>query len=105
MSDEGSTLPDDGASESSTEVAVALLLEGYLSDLEAGRPADPERLIAAHPHLAGPLRACLEVMCIPMGAAGGPGPTGGAGNDPRGVYPARPQDPETPLRSHASPPP
>ena len=34
----------------------------YLADLEAGRPADPERLLAEHPAIAGQLRACLQVM-------------------------------------------
>jgi tetratricopeptide (TPR) repeat protein len=72
MSDDELSLRDDGTADSSAEVAVALVLEGYLSDLEAGRPADAEHLIAAHPHLAGPLRACLEVMGLPFGAPGGP---------------------------------
>ncbi len=69
MSDE-STLHDEGEADSSAEVEVALILEGYLADLKAGRPADPERLIAEHPHLAGPLRACLEVMGEPFEAPG-----------------------------------
>ena len=37
-------------------------LEAYLADIEAGRPADPARLLAAHPAIAGQLRACLQVM-------------------------------------------
>ena len=47
-----------------------MLLEGYLADLEAGRPADPAQLIAAHPHLAQALRACLEVIRPPFQAPG-----------------------------------
>jgi len=39
MSDDETTLPDEDAAGPSSEVEVALLLEGYLSDLEAGRPA------------------------------------------------------------------
>jgi hypothetical protein len=38
MSDDELSLRDDDAADSSSEVAVALVLEGYLSDLEAGRP-------------------------------------------------------------------
>ena len=34
----------------------------YLADLEAGRPADPGRLLAEHPAIADQLRSCLEVM-------------------------------------------
>ena len=70
MSDDDLSLQDEDAAGSSAEVEVALLLEGYLSDLEAGRPSDPDDLIAANPHLAGPLRACLEVMGQPLGDPG-----------------------------------
>ena len=41
------------------------VLDAYLSDLEAGRPADPARLLAEHPDLADQLRACLHVMQWP----------------------------------------
>ena len=59
MSDDNLSLPITAMAPGLVfQVEVALALEGYLSDLEAGRPADPEQLIAAHPHLAGPLRAC-----------------------------------------------
>ena len=67
MIDDVTTARDGEAADSSAEVEVALLLEGYLSDLEAGRPVDPEALIAEHPGLAGPLRACLEVIGGPVG--------------------------------------
>ena len=50
------------------------MLESYLAGLEAGRPADPERLIAAHPELAGPLRACLKVMHLAAGLSDASGP-------------------------------
>ncbi len=49
------------------EVELAQVLESYLAHLEAGRPADPEGLIAAHPGLARPLRACLKVMHLAQG--------------------------------------
>jgi eukaryotic-like serine/threonine-protein kinase len=82
MSGEGPGFRHNGASDSSSEVEVALILEGYLADLEAGRPADPDALIAAHPQLAGPLRACLEVMGAPFGEPGEPmGSTGGTRTD------------------------
>ncbi len=48
--------------EASEEAELGRVLEGYLADVEAGRPADPERLLTAHPAIAGPLRACLRVM-------------------------------------------
>ncbi|MGO9467716.1 MAG: hypothetical protein ACLQVF_26570, partial [Isosphaeraceae bacterium] len=56
-------LPREGDTGGTTEEAeLAQVLESYLAQLEAGRPADPERLITAHPELARPLRACLKVM-------------------------------------------
>jgi len=38
---------------------LATVLEGHLLQLERGEAADEEALVAAHPALAGPLRACL----------------------------------------------
>ena len=49
------------------KLELAEVLESYLAQLEAGRPADPEGLIAAHPGLARPLRACLRVMHLAQG--------------------------------------
>ena len=37
-------------------------LEAYLADLEAGRPADPERLLAEHPAIAETTAGLPEVM-------------------------------------------
>ena len=54
-------------------------LEYYLSEVEAGRPVDPERLITEHPHIADSLRACLESLQLveqavgPLSASGPPG--------------------------------
>jgi serine/threonine-protein kinase len=56
---------DTGAT--AEEAALAQVLESYFAQLEAGAPADPERLIAAHPELAGLLRACLKVMHLAQG--------------------------------------
>ena len=59
------------------DAELALVLEAYLADIEAGRPADPERLLAAHPAIARQLRACLQVMNLadrmvdPSGSASG----------------------------------
>jgi RNA polymerase sigma-70 factor (ECF subfamily) len=60
--------------------AVAKLPDDYrevfLLRNEAGCPADPEGLVAAHPHLAGPLRACLDMMRLTqrLTAEAGQGP-------------------------------
>ena len=48
--------------EASEDAELGRALEAYLADIEAGRPPDPARLIAAHPKIAGQLRACLQVM-------------------------------------------
>ena len=48
--------------EAAEDAELGLVLEAYLADLEAGRPADRERLLAAHPAIARQLRACLQVM-------------------------------------------
>jgi serine/threonine-protein kinase len=67
MSVEANGSLDGDAGATSEEAALARVLESYLSGLEAGRPADPVRLIADHPDLAGPLRACLKVMHLAAG--------------------------------------
>ena len=38
---------------------VVRILDAYLSGIEAGQPADPDKLLADHPALAGQLRAYL----------------------------------------------
>jgi len=48
--------------EEAEEAELGRVLEAYLADLEAGRPDDRERLLAAHPAIARQLRACLQVM-------------------------------------------
>ncbi len=67
MSAEGSLPLDSSQGASTEEAALAEVLESYLAQLEAGAPADPERLIAAHPELAGPLRICLKAMHLAQG--------------------------------------
>jgi serine/threonine-protein kinase len=52
------------------------VFDAYLAGLEAGEPADPERLLAAHPHLADRLAACLAVM--PMAGAMDASASGGS---------------------------
>jgi serine/threonine-protein kinase len=62
--------PDGAAgSNDAVEVEVARVLEAYLAAVEAGQPADPRRLLESHPHLAGPLRACLRVLQVAERAA------------------------------------
>jgi len=51
-----------GQAEEPEDAELGRVLEAYLADLEAGRPDDRERLLAAHPAIAGQLRACLQVM-------------------------------------------
>ena len=66
--------------------------DAYLADLEAGRPADPHRLLAAPPAIAEPLRACLEVMHLAdrMATGSDPGRTerSSTGMAPTPVRPA-----------------
>ncbi|QEH31821.1 Serine/threonine-protein kinase PrkC [Aquisphaera giovannonii] len=45
----------------SLEAEAGRIFDAYLAAVEAGRVPDPEGLIAAHPHLADRLRACLDV--------------------------------------------
>jgi hypothetical protein len=47
---------------SADDSEVARVLDAYLADVEAGRPADPRQLLAEHPAIADQLGACLEVM-------------------------------------------
>jgi eukaryotic-like serine/threonine-protein kinase len=51
--------PVDGPASDSEVVRV---LDAYLSGIEAGKPADPDKLLADHPALADELRAYLQVM-------------------------------------------
>jgi serine/threonine-protein kinase len=46
----------------SEDAEVARVLDAYLAELEAGRAAAPERLLAEHPAIADQLRACLQVL-------------------------------------------
>ncbi len=58
-----SGLPVDGDSlDAALDAELARVLEAYLADLEAGRPVDPDRLLAEHPDLAEQLRSCLAVV-------------------------------------------
>jgi serine/threonine-protein kinase len=47
-----------------SDVEVARVLESYLVAVEAGRPADPQRLLEEYPDLADRLRACLRVLKV-----------------------------------------
>jgi serine/threonine protein kinase/Flp pilus assembly protein TadD len=41
------------------DAELAQVLDAYLADLEVGRPADPDQVVAEHPAIAERLRACL----------------------------------------------
>ena len=70
--------PLDGNTSAMPEAApLARVLESYLAGLEAGRPADPDGLIAAHPELAGPLCAWLTFMHLANSLNKAPGPPAG----------------------------
>ena len=62
MSRDELSISDAVDASASQDAEVAQVLDAYLADLEAGRAADPERLLAEHPAIADQLRACLEVM-------------------------------------------
>ncbi len=44
------------------DAEVAWVLDLYLAGIEAGRPADPERLLAEHPAIAEPVASLPQVM-------------------------------------------
>jgi hypothetical protein len=68
--------PIDGENrDASIDAELARVLEAYLAGLEAGRPVDPERLIAEHPSLADQLRSCLAVVNLADRVADRPGST------------------------------
>jgi serine/threonine-protein kinase len=48
---------DDGP-----DAELARVLDAFLADVEAGRPADPDRLLADHPSLADRLRGYLPLL-------------------------------------------
>ena len=52
----------DGANE--VEAELVRVLDAYLAEVEAGRPPDPQGLIAAHPEIADRLRDCLGVLSL-----------------------------------------
>ena len=66
--------PSDVADAATPEDAeVARVLDLYLAGIEAGHSAEPGRLIADHPAIAGQLRLCLRVMNLAdrmVGASG-----------------------------------
>jgi serine/threonine protein kinase/Tfp pilus assembly protein PilF len=61
------TTPSRQALEPTSE--VLRILEGYLQQLEQGGEPDPEALLAQHPQLAEPLRACLASLAFLHDAA------------------------------------
>ena len=76
--------------DASLDAELGRILEAYLADLEAGRPVHPERLLAEHPSLAGPLRSCLAVVNLADRVADGSGSRNVPGTRPRGARPRPP---------------
>ena len=62
MKTDGPASSDRHGSRSEEDARVMAILDAYLSGIEAGRPADPQKLLAEHPDLADELRAYLHVM-------------------------------------------
>ena len=52
------------------EEHLVQVLEGYFSDLESGRPVDPQRLLAEHPSIAPRLKTCLAGLQLLDDASG-----------------------------------
>ena len=52
------------------EEHLVQVLESYLSDLESGRPVDPQRLMAEHPSIAPRLKTCLAGLQLIGDASG-----------------------------------
>ena len=50
------------AADAAEDAELARVLESYLGDLDAGRAVDRAALLAAHPHLAERLEACLASL-------------------------------------------
>ncbi len=83
---------------------VVRILDAYLSGIEAGQPADLDKLLADHPALAGQLRAYLQVMNL-AGRLAEDSPARPAGPTSRGSAPARGSSPLTTLDFGPGPPP
>jgi tetratricopeptide (TPR) repeat protein len=62
MNTERSSLPNGLRPGTDDDSEVVRILDAYLSGIEAGQPADPEKLLADHPALANQLRAYLEML-------------------------------------------
>jgi hypothetical protein len=54
-----SPAPPTSATEGSAELELVEVLDAYLTDLLAGKPVDPQRLVDEHPLIADRLRRCL----------------------------------------------
>jgi serine/threonine protein kinase len=71
--DDGSVAADVDAGTPEDMEAVRIF-DAYLAEVQAGRPADPDRLIAEHPGIAGQLQAFLNVTRLVGHLAGEPEP-------------------------------
>ena len=62
MNTNRSSLPNGLPPGSDDDSEVVRILDAYLSGIEAGGPADPDKLLADHPALASKLRVYLDMM-------------------------------------------
>ncbi len=52
------------APETPEDAELARVLDGYLADLEAGKPSDLDKVLAEHPSIADRIRACLTSLKV-----------------------------------------
>jgi hypothetical protein len=74
MSRNDHRLVDGTGTETPEDIEAVRVFDAYLAGIQAGRPADPERLLAEHPTIADRLRMFLNVTHLVHGAAGEPTP-------------------------------
>jgi eukaryotic-like serine/threonine-protein kinase len=67
-------LADVAENATTADIEAVRVFDAYLAEIQAGRPADPDRLLAEHPALAERLREFLNVTHIVDRVAGEPEP-------------------------------
>lgn len=72
MNTNGSRAAAEPGGAEAPEDELVRVLDAYLAAVDAGRPPDPEQLIAEHPRIADRLRDCLGVFGLAERLAGDP---------------------------------